>query len=125
MRHPLMRPLEQRHQVLLKHLVILRAAQQAVLAEFRPGDAAMLAGRADFLLQSRVLHDEIGQQLVDRHVALHRQPFVLGGTLLAKMFLDFLPAFDFGEMDRGGFIAVVALHLLACFLQVGKLGRSQ
>src|SRR5437764_2244066 len=55
-------------------------------------------------------HHEIREQLVDRHVALNRQAFILRGALLAQMLLDLFAAFDFGEMNRRVFPAVITLH---------------
>ncbi|HEY8748259.1 MAG TPA: hypothetical protein VIM11_09815 [Tepidisphaeraceae bacterium] len=119
MRGTLMGTLKKRRQVALKNAVIVGTAQQTVLAEFSPGDAAILAARCGFFLKIRVLHDEVGQQLVNGHVAFDRQAFVLRGALLTQMFLDLFAAFDLGQMYGGGFIAVITLHRAIClFLRI-------
>src|SRR5688500_2789578 len=65
LRRPLVGALEQRREVLLENGVIIGTAEQPALAELGPGDAAPLARLAQVLLQARVGHHEVGQQLVD------------------------------------------------------------
>src|SRR5439155_11855603 len=82
----------------------------AALAELRPGDAARLARLPEVLRQAGISHHEVGQQLVDRGVALDRQPFILGGALLAQVLFDLLAVADLGQMNRRGLIAVVTFE---------------
>ncbi len=65
---------------------------------------------AGLFLQAAVGHHEIGQQFVDRHVALDRQALVLGGALLAEMLFDFFARLDFSEVNGGVLIAIVTFH---------------
>ena len=85
-----------------------------MLAEFGPGDLALIARRAHFLLKAGVRHHKIGQQLVDGSMAFDsrlRQTFALGSALLAEMLLNLLAVFDLGEMNRGLLVTVIAFQL--------------
>src|SRR6266550_4743438 len=84
-----------------------------MLAEFGPGDFALIACRAHFLLKPGVRHDKVRQQLVDGGMAFDgrlRQTLALGGALLAQMLLYLLAVFDLGEMDRRLFVTVIAFQ---------------
>ena len=112
MRCSLVRPLQQRREVLLKNVVVLLTAKQPMLAEFGPGDLALIAGRPHLLLKPGVRHHKIRQQLVDGSVPLDglRHPLALGGALLAQMLLDLLAVLDLGEMHGGRLVAVVTFE---------------
>jgi hypothetical protein len=99
-----------------------------MLAKFRPGHPAMLAGRADFLLDARMGHHEIRQQFVDRRMPRLRHrghAFALGGALLAQMLLDLLPVLDFRQVNRRGFVAGVALHVINPANPISATARGQ
>jgi hypothetical protein len=81
MRRAFVRPLQQRREILLEQRVIMLATQQAALAEFAPAHPAMFARTAGFLRQTRMRQHEIGQQFVERRVALDGQALVLRSTL--------------------------------------------
>src|SRR4051794_287511 len=111
MRRSLVGALEQRRQVALEVLIIVLAAEQPRLLELAPTDSAVLTHRAGLFGETGVGQDEVRQQLVDRSVALDREPLVLGSALLAEVLLDLLAVLDFGQVDGRGFVAVVTLHV--------------
>jgi hypothetical protein len=112
MRRPLVRPLQQRREVLFKNVVILLASKQPMLAELSPGDLALVAGGAHFFLKAGMRHHKVGEQLIDGSVSLDRRrnALALCGALLAQMLLDLLAVADLGEMDRRLFVAVIAFQ---------------
>src|SRR6266850_5591581 len=113
MRGSLVRPLQERREVLLKNVVVLFTSKQPMLAELGPGDLALIARRPHLFLKSGVGHHKIRQQLVDGSMPFDgrlRQTLALGGALLAEMLLDLLAVFDLGEMNCCLFVAVIAFQ---------------
>lgn len=107
-----MGPLDQWNQRLFEGIVIARTAEQAGVSELYKRRVTLRARQFGEFLGARVLHDELGQGLAERHHLGRRDPrFCFRGARFAQVVFVLLAVFNLGYVNRGGlFLALLTVQ---------------